>query len=60
VKLRIGVNLVKLDEDVVGVDFALSVYARGSHQQKRGSPHPVGSVITVISGLGLDKVSLTE
>jgi hypothetical protein len=42
VKLRIGVNLVKLDEDVVGVGFALSVYARGSHQQKRGSPHRVG------------------
>jgi hypothetical protein len=39
----VGVNLVKLSEDEGGVDFALSVKARGSHRAKRGSPHPVGS-----------------
>jgi hypothetical protein len=38
----VGVNLVKLSEDEGDVDFALSVYARGSHQQKRGGGPPVG------------------
>ena len=43
VKLRIGVNLVKLSEDEGDVDFALSVKARGSHHAKRAAPRPVGS-----------------